>query len=67
MYRPPYEWDELYAVCKACGMVLLESNAGNHDPNCTASSIDKEKVIFLVFVDGCRLLVQNLSFTPGGN
>ena len=63
MYRPPYEWDELYAVCKACRMVLLESDAGNHDSCCTASAVEKEKVIIRVLIDGYRLLVPNLTIS----
>ena len=67
MDRPPYEWDELYAVCKACGMVLLESNAGNHNLHCTASQVDKEKVNAYIFVVSFRLLVQNLIISLGEN
>lgn len=45
--RPPYVLDDLYAVCKACEMVLLETNAGMHAQYCTAPASEKEKVICL--------------------
>lgn len=59
--RPPYVLDDLYAVCKACEMVLLETNAGMHAQYCTAPASEKEKVICLHGEWVTRLSALNLN------
>ena len=36
--------DEIYAVCKACGAVFVESDARTHDSVCTASQSVRDSV-----------------------